>query len=168
MFACFYSVLSLFLLLLFFLLFLLLGTVQSTEISHRPPLRHIKQSLVPTTVSFVFPLWLSSCFSAGQQINTDLGEKRRGGEKKAISYCCLKWLPLSCLSSNPSLHLCLLPVSPLTPALHGFDKKRDALNDGGVYLVLDQAHHLFSVWFLDNSDDDIGLFLYGEKATMVW
>lgn len=58
----------------FFLLFLLLGTEYRNQSSF--PLRHIKQSLVPTTVSFVFPLWLSSCFSAGQQINTDLGEKR--------------------------------------------------------------------------------------------
>lgn len=55
--------------------------VQKSVIS--PP-RHIKQSLVLTTVSFVFPLWLRSYFSAGQQINTDLGDKR--AKKVFLSY----------------------------------------------------------------------------------
>lgn len=113
MFSCFYSR-------LFLSPFIPFGlTIQESPPTHPPPNRHIKQTPVPTTVSFVSPLWLWGCFLVRQQqINTGNGKEKRKEEKRrekqnfsfiVFILCSYKTPQFSLFSYTFFFHLFIIP-----------------------------------------------------------
>lgn len=119
----------------------------STEISPAYPLQHIKQSLVPTTVSFVFPLWLSR-LSAGKKKNKHRFKGEKQKEEKGLFHIAI--LNYSNFLASRLIFLFTIPyfLSLSTPTLHRLDNKHDdTWRDGGFASSLDQVQALFIFHF---------------------